>query len=192
MPLHSATLSLSLSFSCSARLRVLGLVDFTALITSRGRDIRNLKRLNRRKDCRKSGHASGFSKKENKIGGFYFIARERNKSSTNDCKVYMREAVGHRSSRHSSNVCICVHNKHDISQPERQRFSGTGKGGFVLSLLLVLEEEKQEACVCVCVSTFFGVARNHYRGSRSCFGRDSGRYHSPRSLSCYVFFRILK
>lgn len=83
---------------------MLGLVDFTALISSRGRDIRNLKRLNGRKDCRKSGHASGFSKKENKIGGFYFIGRERNKSSTNDCKVYMREAVGHRSSRHSSNA----------------------------------------------------------------------------------------
>lgn len=143
--------SLSPSLFLAVRgLRLLGLVDFTALNNPRGRDTRNLKRLNGRKDRRKSGHASGFSKKINKIGGFYFIGRERNKSSTNDCKVYMREAVGHRSSRHSSNVCMCVHNKHDISQPEQQRFSGTGKGGFVLSLLFGFGGgETGGLCVCV-------------------------------------------
>lgn len=71
----SCILPLSLSpslFLAVHGLRLLELVDFTALNNLRGRDARNLKRLKGRKDYRKSGHASGFSKKENKIGGVLF------------------------------------------------------------------------------------------------------------------------
>lgn len=88
-------------------------------------------------------------------------------------------------------VHVCAQHARHFTTRTTAIFGHRGKGGFVLSLLFGFGGGETGG-LCVCGSTFFGVARNHYRGSRSCFGRDSGRYHSPRSLSCYVFFRILK
>lgn len=117
-------------------------------------------------------------KKKMKTGGRRppFSSRKWGRfTETKQCQqattAYSAEAVGYLSLSLSLSLALSAHQTHARTHESR-----------------TLRDREKE----VCVSTFFGVVRNHYRGSRSCFGRDSGRYHSPQSLSCYVFFRILK